>query len=112
MAENGTKPEETPELEDMSWGDSKKYDILAVKLQKATLAADEAEQEKYYAEMEALIGKCIISLPRSWLVRRAPDGLDFTKPGSLEYVKSKRVVEIIQIVKGIPDAKADDDAKN
>lgn len=52
---------------------------------------------------------CIVSVPRSWLVAEAPDGLEWKSPKDLDWLQNHRLQQIMDIAFG---READEDAKN
>ncbi len=84
------------DLDELSWGDSKKIMLLTDKLNKA--GCDAAAQIPIFEELEPLIAGLTLSVPRSWLVKRAPDPWRLSQPGALNYLKRDRLMDLFQAV--------------
>ena len=130
------KPE-TPvvDFEELSWGDTKKIveastamsglvqppapDVTDVTPEeKEALLSTYAEQMEVYAHkmaeifraLENVIAPVIISVPRTWMVKRAPENIDWMN-GGLNWLKRSRFLELANFVAGQVEAE-NDDSKN
>jgi hypothetical protein len=92
--------EEQPvlDLENLSWGDSKRIPTMQIEINKAILTQDQAEVLRIMGELEVLLCRLIISIPNSWLVRGSPANLDWTKPESLNNLKRDKFAELVLLV--------------
>lgn len=94
MADTTTVEAPVLDFEEMSWGDSKQIMILGEKLKKST--GDDTMA--LFTELETFIAPYIVSIPRPWLVKRAPDPLDLKQPGILEYLKRARFYDLLNLI--------------
>lgn len=83
------------DFDEMSWGDSKQIMIIGEKMQKPGMDSD--AQIALFADLEKIIGPLITSIPRSWLVKRAPETLDYTQAGSLDMLRGGRFMELLNL---------------
>lgn len=47
---------------------------------------------------DALVCEVLVSVPREWLVSRAPDGLDWKNPESLDWLRVGKLEEIVHAI--------------
>lgn len=98
--------EEGPILKPLSWGATRKMAHAQMKYQAASenkdLPLEERleQMDKFMDEIQATIGSCVVSIPRSWLVDDAPEELDWKDPRSLDWLESSRFEELISLVSG------------
>lgn len=93
------------DFDEMSWGDSKQIMILGEKLK----AASGDTAMSLFADLEKAVSPYIVSVPRSWLVKRAPDPVDYSQPGALEWLRRSRFYELLGLITA-EIVKAEDDA--
>jgi len=98
-AANGVKPEF--DFSDLSWKESidlgKMKSIIAAALD----IKDEKEQLRRYdtilARIQDMLRRSVVSIPREWLVKRAPETIDFSQIGEVaEWLRKDRVSELLQ----------------
>lgn len=118
-----TRVETEARYRPVSWGTARKLGVTQARVALAqklmTIAQDDADMEalddaialfeRHMSEMGQLIAQHIIELPREWLVDGAPDNLNFSEPGDLDWVKSDHMQDIISYMAGVPQTDA---AKN
>lgn len=75
---------------DSAWGESKRQARIISEMEIAANANDLEAMDRLLAETVAYMAKVTVSIPRSWIARSAPEGLDWSKPASFEYVRSDR----------------------
>ena len=90
------------DFDNMSWGDSKRLSA------QGQIIVSGGDAEAANAVIEAIRGKVVVSVPRSWLVRNAPDVIDYTVPGAFDYLKSTRIADLLQMIVAGPQ----DNTKN
>lgn len=83
------------DFDEMSWGDSKQILIIGEKMRKPD--TDSAALIDLFADLEKIIGPLITSIPRSWLVKRAPETPDYTQAGSLDLLRGERFMELLNL---------------
>ncbi len=99
------------DFDELSWGDTKALVAAAVQFQ--TLGETEIDATKaadIFTALESLIAPLIISIPRTWLVKRAPEQIDYCN-GGLNWLKRGRFMELANYVTTNAQ-KADEEAKN
>ena len=80
-------PSETPifDMDNLSFGDVKRmYGIQ----DRIVAAKGEAELNQAFGEAQALMAQVVISVPRSWVVKSAPENIDWSKPESFDFLKA------------------------
>jgi hypothetical protein len=86
---NGIKPHF--DFSDLSWAESIEIGREIAKIGKATDLArtsDDAEEavrdlEPLVVKFYELLARFVVDIPRTWLVRTAPDDIDYSKPGEV-----------------------------
>jgi hypothetical protein len=95
--------EEKPvfDFDDVSWADEK-----AVSLARSQLRNAESLEQTVsaFGGMEIYMSKCVVSIPRSWLVKSAPAEIDWSDPQSFNYVKG---VLFQDLMKALNEAQAE-----
>lgn len=79
----------------MSWRESKGISVLQAKIRK--LNRDDVEPEYVEAvlgELDALLARFVVSVPRDWLMPGAPDDLDWSDPVSFDWVRSDKMSDL------------------
>lgn len=96
MTDNGTNDKPILDLDELSWGDTK-----ALISAGATLTNGKASITEQMAAMsciEQLIGPLVVSIPRAWLVKRAPEVMDYSKAGAFDYLRKDKFLELVNVV--------------
>lgn len=83
------------DLSDLSWGDSKALTTAQMKVKGAAAAGDFERLEQGFGDMQAFLARVVVSIPRDWLVKSAPEVVDWSKPESYDFLKSKRMNELL-----------------
>lgn len=81
---------EAPEfdLSELSWEDSAAIDLAGMRASKAIKAQDADEAEKAFAAIRQTLATCVVSMPRTWLVGRAPEAIDWSDPASFRWLRA------------------------
>ncbi len=101
---NGELAQETAEapifdFEDISWGESKQLSRLLLRLGgMITDGGDSADAITEIEKIEAAIAPYIVSVPRSWLVKRAPASIDWQTTGALNHLRRARFGDLLAAV--------------
>ncbi len=102
------------DLAELSWGDTKAMVAAAARLSMigdGTISEIDAQEIAHTLEaLEALIAPIIISIPRSWLVKRAPEQVDYVN-GGLNWLRRGKFMELANYVTANAQ-RADEEAKN
>lgn len=93
---NGSKP--TLDMENLSWGDSEKMALLSVKAQQAQQTGDHDAMAEMFLEMRQMLSRVVEDMPRDWLVKSAPDDLDWNDPASFQWLKSSRMARLQELM--------------
>ena len=89
------------DFSELSWGDTKRIPALGDRFnqeQAKGTAADANVLNALLLELIGMIAPLVVSVPRAWLVRRAPDDLDFGQPDALNWLRKDRVMDLINAV--------------
>lgn len=122
---NGNDEQPVFDFDELSWGDSKdvtrlisKVGAISAKAQALNaMNTDElsaAQLDKRQRDIEAndaalvdamdgiqkFMAAVVISIPQSWLVRRAPDNPDWNDPASFDYLRSSRFMDLVAAFQG------------
>lgn len=82
------------DFSEMSWGDVKESYNAQSELERANTAQDAEAIARVMARIEALIASALVSIPRVWLVKKAPKTPDFSDPVTLNYLRESRFVDL------------------
>lgn len=92
--------EDKPEFDfsELSWGDSMDFSVVQAKVNGLTQnpLADPAEVKKTFDQLNSFLALIVVHIPRAWLVKRAPDVLDFTQADTFRHLKQTRVQDLMQ----------------
>jgi hypothetical protein len=99
------------DTKNVSWGDSKKIQLLQMKSNKAVAAGDEEQAMELLEEMQALLPRFVQFVPRSWLVEDAPSDLKWSNAESFDYLQSSRFYDLLACI-GEKNQEVVDNAKN
>lgn len=90
-------PDEKPVLDfsNLSWGDAEEADILSMEAGKAQQAGDIEAVRKAQRGLRLLIARVVVSLPRSWLVKNAPESLAFDDPDTYRHLRRDKMQELL-----------------
>lgn len=83
------------DFSNLTWGESKRLTLLG---QRAREGATAADMETLFAEMQAMLAKVVLSVPRSWLVKDAPEQLDWTDPASFDWLRADRMQQLQEML--------------
>lgn len=84
----------TFDFSDVSWRESKRQLRIIAEMQAAGEAGDMDKVDALLEETSAFFAKVVTHVPRSWLVRSAPEALDWTDPASFDYLRSDKVAAL------------------
>lgn len=100
----GIDMETTPiiDIEQVSWGDSRRMNVLQDKIAQAT---DPEIANGYLTELQDLVARIFIHIPRSWLVNHAPPDseLDWTKGETQNWIKGVKYNQITAWLTALKD---------
>ena len=98
-----TEADEQPtfDFEELSWGDSLKLTeaqmiISEIKDVKKVQPEDMRNIYNAFIQITDYLAKITVTVPRKWLVKDAPDTLDFSEPASFGYLKQKYVAAMME----------------
>jgi len=94
---DGAKPEF--DFSNFSWRDDRQIAILQAKIGKAAENHDIEAIEEGYKDIERFFSLILVSVPREWLVRTAPEMIDWSQPDSLRWLrgdKSRALLNALQ----------------
>ncbi len=102
-AVNGVKPEF--DFSDLSWAESIELGKMKSIIADVVALKDEKEQLRRYdtilARIQDMLRRSVVSIPREWLIKRAPDAIDYSQPGEVaRWLRKDRVGELIQALQG------------
>lgn len=83
---------------EMSWGDTKALISVKDEFRSAGASGDVGKVIEVFAKIERYIAPLIVSMPRSWLVKRAPELIDFCSPGGFDHLKTNRFLDVMSAV--------------
>ena len=83
------------DFEEYSWKDSKHELKLREGLKKAMGSYDAEGIDAAFMGLQGLMAKALRSVPRSWLVKSAPPGLDWSKAESQDLVCGNKMQELM-----------------
>lgn len=98
-----TANEDAPvfDFEDISWGESKQLSRLLLRLgtmMTESNGGDNADAINEIEKIEAAIAPYIVSVPRAWLVKRAPAEIDWQQAGALNHLRRARFGDLLAAV--------------
>lgn len=96
MTDNGTNEKPILNLDELSWGDTKM--LIGAGSTLTNSKASVAEQMAAMACIEQLIGPLVVSIPRAWLVKRAPTEMDYMQAGAFDYLRKDKFLELVNVV--------------
>lgn len=84
------EPNEGPEfdLSELSWEDSAAVDLAGMRASQAIRKQDADGAEKAFAAIRQTLATCVVSIPRGWLVKRAPAEIDWSDPASFRWLQA------------------------
>jgi hypothetical protein len=78
----------------LSWGESRQIDRVKKRLE-ATSKDDLDEMDAAILAFQDHVCKVLIDVPRSWLVRTAPDVIDWAKGASLDWLQKNKFQALV-----------------
>jgi len=87
--------------DEMSWRDSKEFSKIARRLSAIEdLPPNEFDEmlDAQMLEWQTFISRFVEYVPRDWFVKSAPENLSFSDPSTYDYLKSKRFMDLIQLM--------------
>lgn len=81
----------------MSWGDSRRFAVLQARLRR--LGREDCSPEETAAcfdELQQMLARLVVSVPREWLVEGAPEHLDWSDPASFDWLIADRIADLQQ----------------
>lgn len=90
--ENGEMPEKPVfDFSELSYGDMKQVTRWPYEMRAAEAENDIAKVEAVIAKKDALYASTIVSVPREWLIKSAPETIEWSDPASLNYLRADKV---------------------
>jgi hypothetical protein len=91
------------DFSELSWGDSMKLteaqtiiaEMVALGGQQLT-AADMRNMHTAFTNITVFLAKITVHVPRAWMVKDAPDNLDFSDPASFGHIKQKFIPKLMK----------------
>ena len=90
---DGAKPEF--DFSEISWKDSKEFSRMQMRLRQASADNNLDGLDMAFAGMENLLARVVTHIPREWLVKSAPEMLDWSQPTAFDYVRGNRMSDLI-----------------
>jgi hypothetical protein len=82
------------DVPDLSWEDSKQLTLIGARMQTGQLTIENMEQ--HFRDIETVLSKVVVSVPRSYLVRKAPDAIDWSTPSAFQWLKARKMMPLLQ----------------
>lgn len=89
-SQNGTPQFDFSEL---SWGDDKALARLQLMLRKAVEENDAALMQEAHESMDAYLAKVTTYVPRDYLIKSAPEQIDWSDAASMDYIRGGKMGE-------------------
>lgn len=83
------------DLSELTWADGVAIDLAGLRAAKAMKALDPDAAEEALATIRRVLATVVVSVPRAWLVTRAPEPLDWRDPESFRWLKSTHMEKLI-----------------
>lgn len=86
------------DLSELSWKDSKALTAAQMKVKGAAADGDYERLEQGFDDMQQFLARVVVSIPRSWLVKSAPDAVDWSDPASFDLLRAKRMNDVLTLL--------------
>lgn len=96
---NNTQPRF--DFNEISWGDSLKLTEAQTVISEISIlenlgSAEMRRMMECFESIKGYLAKVCTHVPQAWLAKDAPDNLDWSNPQSFNYIKQKRVRDLMQ----------------
>lgn len=88
--QNGTPQFDFSEL---SWGDDKAFARMQLMLRKALEENDAELMQQAHDGLDSYLSKVTTYVPRDYLVKSAPEQIDWADPASMNYIRGSKMGE-------------------
>jgi hypothetical protein len=90
--------EEAPmfDFDNISWADEKEKSLAMSALENAKKAGDVEALTTAFGRLELYLSKCLVSVPREWLVKSAPEVINWSEQASFKYIKGMKFANLLQ----------------
>lgn len=83
------------DLSELSWEDSMAVDLAGLRVAKALKALDADAAEAASGRIAQVLATCVVSVPRTWLVGRAPETVDWHDPASFRWLRATGMQQLL-----------------
>lgn len=91
-----TTEKPTFDFSEMSWAESKAISINQARIFRAQQVNDADALAEGFAAMQAILARTVINVPRAWLIRSAPEQIDWRDPVAFDLVRADRMMHLIR----------------
>ncbi len=92
------EPVPSLDMENLSWRMSKDFTRLGGQITQAQKSGQFDQLDGLFMEVQALMALVVLDVPAEWLVKNAPKNLDWSKAESFDWIKSRRVEQLMGII--------------
>lgn len=91
-------------LKRLSWKDEKNGTIASQKISQGAANNDMTMTMEGFEMAERYLAKCLVSIPKSWLVDDAPDDIDWSDTESFGWLIGDKFSELMQALQSAKQA--------
>jgi len=96
MIDGGQVENPVFDFDDISWADEKEKSLALSALSKAQASGDVDGLALAFGRVEQYMTKCLVSVPRAWLVKSAPETINWGEQASFAYIKGAKFTDLLQ----------------
>jgi hypothetical protein len=85
--------------------ESKRASVLGIQVQRAQRDLDAEAVERILEELDGLVSKTIVYIPREWFAEGAPAEIDYSRSGALDYLRADKYEELVRLANPQPGEK-------